>query len=117
MEHGGKPGWALLVWDWESNQTITFVKTWEDETPVTQFSLSPDKNHRIAVTGENILEVYKLENSKLTEEIIPNPKIGNIYCYLWLHDQVLLYANSQEASSPFSPHRPNPPSPSERTWL
>jgi hypothetical protein len=83
-----------VVWDWENNQAIASVKTGEDETPVTQCSFSLGKNPLIAVTGENILKVYKLESNKLTEEIIPDPQIGNIDCHLRLNDQVLLCRGS-----------------------
>ncbi|OHT09912.1 hypothetical protein TRFO_04468 [Tritrichomonas foetus] len=94
LAHGGKPGWALVVWDWESSQTIASVKTAEDVTPVTQCSFSPGKNPQIAVTGNNILKIYKLENNKLSEMIVPDPKIGNIVCHLWLNETILLCANS-----------------------
>lgn len=94
LAHGGKPGWALVVWDWESSQTVGSVKTAEDVTPVTQCSFSPGKNPQIAVTGNNILKVYKIENDKLSETVIPDSKIGNIVCHLWLNETVLLCANS-----------------------
>ena len=94
LAHGGKPGWAPVVWDWENSQTIASIKTTEDVTPVTQCSFSPGKTPQIAVTGNNILKVYTLENNRLTEMIIPDPKIGNIICHLWLNETVLLCSNS-----------------------
>lgn len=94
LGHGTKPGWALVVWDWENNQMIASVKTADDDTPVTQCTFSPGKSPQIAVTGNNVFKVFKLENNKLVEQIIPNPQIGNIICHLWLNDTVLLCANS-----------------------
>jgi WD40 repeat protein len=94
LGHGGRPGWALVVWDWESNQTIASVKTAEDETPLTQCTFSPGKNPRIAVTGDHLFKIYKLENNKLIDEILPDPKLGTILCHLWLSDTVLLCANA-----------------------
>ena len=94
LGHGSKPGWALVVWSWETNQMIASVKTSEDELAVTQASFSPGKNPRIAVTGDNVFKIFKLESNKLVEEMVPNPKIGNIVCHLWLNDSLLLCANT-----------------------
>jgi WD40 repeat protein len=94
LGHGGRPGWSLAVWDWEANQLVCSAKTAEEETPVTQCSFSPGKVPKIAVTGFNILKVYRLENNKLVDEIIPDPNIGNVVCHCWLTDTVLLCSNS-----------------------
>ncbi|EAY19184.1 hypothetical protein TVAG_214090 [Trichomonas vaginalis G3] len=94
LGHGKAPGWNLVVWSLESNQRVDMVKTAEKETPVTMCTFSPGKNPQIAVTGNNILKIYKLENGKLREVVIPNPKIGNIMCHLWLNETTLLCANS-----------------------
>ena len=94
LGHGTRPGWALVVWSLESNQRIDSIKTADDDTPVTQCTFSPGKNPQIAVTGDNILKIYKLDQGKLREVVIPNPKIGNIMCHLWLNETTLLCANS-----------------------
>jgi hypothetical protein len=70
------------------------VKTAEEETALTQCGFSPGKVPKIAVTGFNILKVYRLENSKLVEEIIPNPSISNVVCHCWLTDTILFCSNS-----------------------
>ena len=94
LGHGTRPGWALVVWSLESNQRLDSVKTADDDTPVTMCTFSPGKNPQIAVTGDNVLKIYKLDQGKLREVPIPNPKIGNIVCHLWLNETTLLCANS-----------------------
>lgn len=94
LGHGSQPGWNLVVWSLESNQIVDSVKTADDDTPVTQCTFSPGKNTQIAVTGDNILRIFKLEDDKLKEVEIQDPKIGNIVCHLWLNEATLLCSNT-----------------------
>jgi len=94
LGHGGHPGWSLVIWSPENEQKIASVRTADSDTPVTQCTFSPGKNPQIAVTGNNILKIYKMEQGKLIDVVFPNPRIGNIICHLWLNETVLLCANS-----------------------
>ena len=94
LAQGRRPNWALVIFSLETNQRISSIKTSEDETPVTQCTFSPGKNPLIAVTGDNIFKIYKLDQGKLNEIIYPNPRIGNILCHLWLNENILICSDS-----------------------
>ncbi|KAK8881835.1 hypothetical protein M9Y10_044471 [Tritrichomonas musculus] len=63
---------------------------------ITQASFSPSTRHKlIACTGNNVLKVFAVHLDKLVELNIPDPKIGDIKCHLWLTSSILLCADSE----------------------
>ena len=90
----GTNTFSLYVYSTAGPTKVDLVKICDSVTPATMASFSPGKIPQIAVTGNNILKLYELEQDKLHEIVIPNPKIGHIYCHLWLNDTTLLCTNS-----------------------